>query len=119
MLYLHPMRFRAKHALGLDPEADTGSREENASKLNVVDGDIGLECCGCNWRRITSWRTPLHCHAPRRRGIQYSRDFSVMTQAPLEYWIVRSSRTMTALIASAAPQTKTAPGGAALNRNWP
>jgi hypothetical protein len=25
-------RFRAKHALGLDPGVDTGSREENASK---------------------------------------------------------------------------------------
>jgi hypothetical protein len=25
-------RFRAKHALGLDPWVDTGSREENASK---------------------------------------------------------------------------------------
>jgi hypothetical protein len=27
-------RFRAKHALGLDPWADTGSREENASKTS-------------------------------------------------------------------------------------
>jgi hypothetical protein len=25
-------RFRAKHALGLDPWVDTGSRKENASK---------------------------------------------------------------------------------------
>jgi hypothetical protein len=25
-------RFRAKHALGLDPWVDSGSREENASK---------------------------------------------------------------------------------------
>jgi len=31
-LEFRPKRFRAKHALGLDPGADTGSREENASK---------------------------------------------------------------------------------------
>ena len=28
-------RFRAKHALGLDPEVDTGSRKENASKQKI------------------------------------------------------------------------------------
>jgi hypothetical protein len=28
--------FRAKHALGLDPGVDTGSREENASKQNLM-----------------------------------------------------------------------------------
>jgi hypothetical protein len=28
-------RFRAKHALGLDPWVDTGSREENASNKNL------------------------------------------------------------------------------------
>jgi hypothetical protein len=27
-----PSRFPAKHALGLDPGVDAGSREENASK---------------------------------------------------------------------------------------
>jgi hypothetical protein len=29
------MRFPAKHALGLDPGVDTGSREENASKQEI------------------------------------------------------------------------------------
>ena len=29
-------RFQAKHALGLDPGVDTGSREENASKPDQV-----------------------------------------------------------------------------------
>jgi hypothetical protein len=28
-------RFRAKHALGLDPGVETGSREENASKQEI------------------------------------------------------------------------------------
>jgi hypothetical protein len=36
MCHLHPKRFRAKHALGLDPGVDTGSREENASKQNLM-----------------------------------------------------------------------------------
>src|ERR1700733_2853920 len=42
MCHLHPKRFRAKRALGLDPGMGTGSREENASKLTDADGDIGF-----------------------------------------------------------------------------
>ena len=37
-------RFRAKHALGLDPGVETGSREENASNQGsgqVADGAAG------------------------------------------------------------------------------
>jgi hypothetical protein len=30
-----PKRFQAKHALGLDPGVDTGSRKENASKQDI------------------------------------------------------------------------------------
>jgi hypothetical protein len=37
-----PARFRAKHALGLDPGAGTGSREENASKQEI-GASIGTE----------------------------------------------------------------------------
>src|ERR1700733_6267992 len=35
MCHLHPKRFRAKHALGLDPGVGTGSRQENASKRKI------------------------------------------------------------------------------------
>jgi hypothetical protein len=48
MCHLHPKRFRAKHALGLDPGVGTGSREENASKPNDADGDIGFGGGGRN-----------------------------------------------------------------------
>jgi hypothetical protein len=38
-------RFPAKHALGLDPGVDTGSREENASKqeTELRSDSIGTE----------------------------------------------------------------------------
>jgi hypothetical protein len=40
-----PEHFRAKHALGLDPGVDTGSREENASKQEIEprSDSIGTE----------------------------------------------------------------------------
>src|ERR1700733_957239 len=49
MCHLHPKRFRAKHALGLDPRG-AGSREENAPKLNDADGDIGRRTSSRNRR---------------------------------------------------------------------
>jgi hypothetical protein len=38
---------------------------------------------------------PFHCHAPRMRGIQYSRGVSAQALLTLECWIARSSRAMT------------------------
>jgi hypothetical protein len=40
-----PERFPTKHALGLDPELNTGSHEENASKQEIEPGSdsIGTE----------------------------------------------------------------------------
>jgi hypothetical protein len=37
----------------------------------------------------------FRCHSLRMRGIQYPRGLSVQSQPPLEYWLVRSSRTTT------------------------
>ena len=46
-------------------------------------------------RRENAISCSLGRHAPRMRGIQYSRGVSARCLASLEYWIVRSSRTMT------------------------
>ncbi len=40
-------------------------------------------------------QNPHFCHAPRKRGIQYAAA-SRLKHRPLEYWIARSSRAMTA-----------------------
>jgi hypothetical protein len=46
-------RFRAKHALGLDPGVGTGSREENASKqLGLIGPDFDQNRSGSRQGRL-------------------------------------------------------------------
>ena len=60
--------------------------------LSRVDDDVEL---GRKSRRGNALSRLLRCHAPRKRGIQYSRGVSAQALPPLEYWVARSRRATT------------------------
>jgi hypothetical protein len=60
--------------------------------LSRVDDDAEL---GRKSRRGNALSRLLRCHAPRKRGIQYSRGVSAQALPPLEYWVARSRRATT------------------------